>query len=121
LSKVVLSVPVSDGSQFCLDVEADMDDQEGVELAATGHGVRARITAFSLASALDNVMPAIDTVVRKVRERRIAPDEVTLELGLKVGGEHGVILTKGTAEANLKLTVKWRSGLGGEPAEDETD
>ena len=110
MNNVVLSVPIEDGSEIRLEVEADMDDQEqGVELAASGHGVRARITAFSLTSALDSVLPAIDTVVRKIGESRIAPDEVTLELGLKVGGEHGIILTKGTAEANLKLTVKWKA------------
>jgi hypothetical protein len=34
-------------------------------------------------------------------------NEVTLEFGIKIGGEMGIpYITKGTAESNLKITVK---------------
>jgi len=110
VSDILLSIPVDDRGDDWLVVEGDITDQEeGVQLAAAGQGVRARITSFTVASAMRSVMPAIETVLGRIRESRLAPDEVALEFGLKVGGEHGVILTKGTATANIKLTVTWRS------------
>jgi hypothetical protein len=121
LTDIVLSVPIGDGNDGWLDVEATLDEQdEGVQLAAAT-GRLARVTSYSLSSALSNVVPTIDTIVSRVRESRLAPDEVALEFGIKIGGEHGVILTKGTAEANIKLTVKWRSGTAVFPEEVEVD
>ena len=36
------------------------------------------------------------------------PDKVTLEFGLQIGGEAGVpLVTKGTAQANVKVSVEW--------------
>lgn len=118
---IVLSVPIGDGSDGWLDVEAALEEQsDGVQLAA-GPGRLARVTSYSLSSALKNVVPTIDAVLSRVRESRLAPDEVSLEFGLKIGGEHGMILTKGTAEANMKLTVKWRSGTAAFPEEVEVE
>jgi hypothetical protein len=31
----------------------------------------------------------------------------TVEFGVKLGGETGIILAKGTAEVNLKITMTW--------------
>ncbi len=99
-----LDIPVDESGRHWLTVEVDPED--GVDLAS--NGARGwRRPSFNLVTAMDNVMPALDVIINRVRDGRVAPDEVTLELGLKIGGEHGVILTKGTAEANLKVTVKW--------------
>lgn len=107
MTDIVLSVPIGDGSDGYLEVEATLAEQEeGIQLAA-GAGRVARVTSYSLSSALQQVIPTIDTVLSRVRESCLTPDEVGLEFGLKVGGEHGIILTKGTAEANIKLVVKW--------------
>ncbi len=36
-------------------------------------------------------------------------EEVTVEFGANISGKMGVILVEGTAAANLKIVVKWRS------------
>ena len=36
-----------------------------------------------------------------------APEHFTVEFGVKLGGETGIILAKGTAEVNLKITMTW--------------
>jgi hypothetical protein len=41
----------------------------------------------------------------------LTPNKVTLEFGLQLGGEAGVpFVTKGTAEANVKVTIEWELG-----------
>lgn len=38
----------------------------------------------------------------------LCPSKVTLEFGLQVGGETGIpFVTKGTAQANVTITIEW--------------
>jgi hypothetical protein len=48
-------------------------------------------------------------VLRTVKDKLIAsaPEHFTVEFGVKLGGETGVIVAKGTAEVNLKITMTW--------------
>ena len=39
-------------------------------------------------------------------------EELTVEFGVKLGGETGIILAKGTAEVNLKITMTWDRETG---------
>jgi hypothetical protein len=49
-----------------------------------------------------------------VREKLVAagPDSFEVEFGVKLGGETGIILAKGTAEVNLKITMGWDRAKG---------
>jgi len=42
--------------------------------------------------------------------REMPPGEMTVEFGVKMGGETGVIIAKGAAEVNFKVTMSWRAG-----------
>ncbi|WJV44609.1 CU044_2847 family protein [Streptomyces flavofungini] len=85
---------------FEVDVDADATD---LELAAGG-GVVAR-ARVSLEEALDQVKPTLARVADTLRE--LGPDEAELEFGLKMGGETGVIIAKGTAEVNFTVRLTW--------------
>ncbi|MBD2359366.1 hypothetical protein H6G41_33110 [Tolypothrix sp. FACHB-123] len=38
----------------------------------------------------------------------LSPSKVTMEFGLQAGGEKGIpFVTKGTAQANVKVTIEW--------------
>ncbi|HEU4420956.1 MAG TPA: CU044_2847 family protein [Pilimelia sp.] len=104
---VLLRVPVEEGSAEFVEVEVDYDDlAEGVRLASRDPADTAR-AAFSLSSAFDRVLPALRTIVTRLRTADHAPDEIAMELGLKIGGEQGLIFTKGTAEATFTLSLTW--------------
>ncbi|WP_413810824.1 CU044_2847 family protein [Streptomyces sp. OE57] len=75
-----------------------------LELAADD-GVVARAQT-SLRQALDRVRPALSQVSETMRE--LKPDEMEIEFGLKIGGESGVIIAKGTAEVNFAVRVVWK-------------
>jgi hypothetical protein len=65
---------------------------------------RARVT---LEEALGKLKPSLHKVVRMLRE--MSPDETVVEFGLKIGGESGVIIAKGTAEVNFAVRMSWKS------------
>jgi hypothetical protein len=65
---------------------------------------RAKVT---LEEALRKLKPSLDKVVHLLRE--MSPDETTVEFGLKIGGETGVIVAKGTAEVNFSIRMSWKS------------
>ena len=73
-------------------------------LAASPGQVVAR-TAVSLEEALNRLKPSLQKVLHVIKD--LAPDQTTVEFGLQLGGETGVILAKGTAEVNFKVTMSW--------------
>lgn len=101
---VLLEVPVEDGA--VLLVEADREDiPQGLTLASPKPGEAAAKATRSLAESLEQLEP----MLRTVKDRLVAsmPDHFTVEFGVKLGGETGIILAKGTAEVNLKIVMVW--------------
>jgi hypothetical protein len=116
----LLRVPVGDGSGEFVEFQVAWTElqslsESGVVLASDD-GSRFEAVAFSLASAMDRVMPALRVILGRLRAGLHSPDEITMELGLQVGGEAGVFFAKGTAEATVAVTMTWRRGPA---AEDE--
>ncbi|MCX4390975.1 CU044_2847 family protein [Micromonospora peucetia] len=115
MATLILKVPVADGSDEYVEVEAERRDLGDIELVAAGDG-RAPLAAVTLTSSLEKVLPAVRTVVAGLRAAASAPDEISVELGLTVGGETGLIFTKGTAEATFKVNLTWRRAEAPPPA-----
>ncbi|KUF20340.1 hypothetical protein AT728_40380 [Streptomyces silvensis] len=86
------------------EVDVDVDPSAGDLDLAAGGGVAAR-ARVSLDEALDQVRPTLSRVAETLRE--LGPDTAELEFGLKMGGETGVIIAKGTAEVNFSVRLTW--------------
>ena len=102
---VEFSVGREDGEAIVL-VESDRADVAGgLTLASPEPGQAAARATRSLSASLEQLEP----VLRTVRDKLVAsaPEHFTVEFGVKLGGETGVILAKGTAEVNLKITMTW--------------
>ena len=69
---------------------------------------RARIT---LEESLEKLKPSLRKIVHLLKE--LGPDEAEIEFGLKIGGETGVIIAKGTAEVNFTIRMCWKSERSG--------
>lgn len=79
---------------------------------------------FAPVSKIERLREAITdagTLIRETSEMVIeaidqlagSPDKVTAEFGIKFAGEAGIpVVTKGTVEAALKLTIEWERGGG---------
>lgn len=107
----LLKVPVSEGSKEFIEVQVSRAELENLSesgvMLASADGSHLATTAFSLSSAMDRVMPAIRVILGRLRGV-CSPDELTMELGLQIGGEAGVFFAKGTAEATVAITMTWR-------------
>jgi hypothetical protein len=102
---VLLEVPVEGGAGSVL-VEADRDDIPGeLVLASPQPGGPAAKAARTLAESLEHLEP----VLRTIKEKLVAsaPESFEVKFGVKLGGETGIILAKGTAEVNFQITMTW--------------
>src|SRR4051812_14804494 len=105
---VLLEVPLEDSAGLLL-VEADRADiPGGLVLAAPQPGEAAAKAGKSLAESLERLEPVLRTVKDKLAAS--APEAFEVKFGVKLGGETGIILAKGTAEVNFEITMKWNRG-----------
>ena len=72
---------------------------------------KARVT---LDTAVGAVMPALSTISGQLR--KLSPDEVTVEFGLVLGAESGVVVAKGHGEVHFTVTLAWKGGEDGDAA-----
>ncbi|MEV0314889.1 CU044_2847 family protein [Nonomuraea fuscirosea] len=87
-------------------IEAEIEPGPGITLASSGG--RLAEAPWTLAEAFDRIGPAIDVILGKLRAQLKAPHEIEVEFGLTLGGEFGVLFTKGTAEASFTVRATWR-------------
>jgi Trypsin-co-occurring domain 1 len=105
-----VEVYLADGRS--LIVESQPDSDQSVVLAGSAQTLVDKASeTFEL--ALERITYAADTVVRKVTSRAEAPQEVTVEFAVKLASEIGVVIANSSAEANLKVTLRW--GREGRP------
>jgi hypothetical protein len=102
----LISVSVQDNQSVLVEA-SELDD--GVVLAA-----RPGAMAVSARESLDEMLTRIQPVVRSVGERlRSLPDgpqRISLEFGVKLSAEAGLVIAKATTEAHLVVTVEWQPG-----------
>jgi hypothetical protein len=103
----LLGVPVGEGAGDVVVFEVDGSEvSDDLVLASDGPGKVAARARTTLEEALAGLMPSLAKVVGVLRE--MAPREMTVEFGMKMGGETGVIIAKGIAEVNFKVTMTWK-------------
>jgi Trypsin-co-occurring domain 1 len=105
---LLMELPVEAGSDEMLVVEVDRNEIfDDLVLAAEPGKVTAR-AQVTLEEALAKLKPSLRKVVDLLKE--LSPDQTVVEFGLKLGGETGVIVAKGTVEVNFKVTMSWGFG-----------
>lgn len=65
---------------------------------------------------LDSLKHITQQVVDKLREIQDSPDEVVLELGVKINAEADIVLSKVGGETHMNLTLKWTKSKPQAPA-----
>lgn len=69
-------------------------------------GVRPVVGRMSVQQALEQLAPVLSMVSRSVLQLR--PDEMEIEFGLKMGGETGIVIAKGTGGVNFAVRLAWK-------------
>jgi hypothetical protein len=105
LVALLMSLPVEAGSDEMLVVEVDRSEVSDDLVLASEPGKVVARAQVTLEEALAKLKPSLRKVVDLLKE--LSPDQSVVEFGLKLGGETGVIIAKGTAEVNFKVTISW--------------
>jgi hypothetical protein len=104
----LIEVPVEGGGRLLVEAAAE-DLPQGLELASRPGDVALRASQ-SLEHAVDQVRPALKAVLDRMIA--LAPAEVEVEFGLRLGAETGVVVAKGTSEVHFTVTLVWRRDTG---------
>jgi hypothetical protein len=100
----LVAIPVDDGGERMAVFEVADDAVGDLELASDGHRLTEQ-AQVSLERALDDLKPALARLKETVRG--LAPHGAEIEFGLKLGGETGIVIAKGTAEVNFRVRISW--------------
>ena len=105
--KRLVEIPLrADGHGIVL-AEIDDNSTGDFERAARDPSDVARELGGSLEAALASVIaPAAQTINDGLR--KIAPDEITLEFGLKIVGKAGVVFASSEVEGHFQVTLVWK-------------
>jgi len=104
----LVAVPLDNGGVIVVE----MDYTAGGVVKAGRPGQIVGKATQTLESALDSVTPAVQSILAKLRQAR--PHEITVELGLMLTAEAGVVIAKTVSGCHLKVTLHW--GRDDDPA-----
>ncbi|MFI2410375.1 CU044_2847 family protein [Streptomyces sp. NPDC018947] len=97
---------LSDGTAVLVEVEG----QQGSGIDRVGRGPGSGIvrdSAHTLQEALAHIRPAVEAVADSVRGLTSRPDSVSVEFGIKLSAEAGVVVAKAASEANFAVRLEW--------------
>lgn len=104
----VIEVPV-DGSES-IRVEVSEETDGIVRVARPGQV--AAIAQESLQQSLDRIRPVVVAMWEKLRHLPESPSRVSVEFGIKLSAEAGVIVARGATEANFVVSLEWSRSPG---------
>ena len=110
--KHLIEFPLEDGGAILVEVD-EPEPQGGVMRAARPGEIVAK-AGQTFEAALERIKPAAGTIIAKLRGLHDPPDEVEVEFGLKMSAEAGAVIATAGAEANYKVTLKWKRETKGE-------
>lgn len=103
----LLGLPVERDDADMLVFEVDSDEiASDLVLASPEPGKVAAKAQVTFEEALAKLKPSLQKMVHLLKE--LSPDETAIEFGLKIGGETGLIIAKGTAEVNFTVRMSWK-------------
>lgn len=62
----------------------------------------------SFEKAVDKIKPIANTLISRLHSLTKPADEVGVEFGIKLNGKYGAIITEFGAEAQFKISLKWK-------------
>jgi hypothetical protein len=103
---MLVMVPVSETGGAVAIFDVNDEDVPSELVLATSPGKAVAELSVSLREALDKVLPTMSEVSKQLTH--LSADEVTMEFGLRVGGEAGLIFAKVGVDANFTVRLVWR-------------
>jgi hypothetical protein len=88
--------------------EQDVPRSDDLQMASDDGSRTAATARRTFEETLNELKPSLHKVVEMLKD--LAPDEASVDFGLKIGGEYGAIIAKGSAEVNFAIHMTWKTG-----------
>jgi hypothetical protein len=110
----LVTFSLNDGSSFVGEVDDVTQSPRTMRGGVPQEGL-VEASNKTLELALESVKLAAQTVVDRFRTLAKPPEELTLELGIRLSAETGAVIAKASTDASFTITMKWnRSSTVGE-------
>lgn len=108
--KRIVEYKMQDGGSIFAEV--DVPDT-GIGQVSRADGVVEAAKTFD--EALDQITPAAETIITKLRHLATSPDEIGVEFGIKLSGKFGALIASAEGEANFTVTLSWKPDAAANP------
>jgi Trypsin-co-occurring domain 1 len=98
----LVAVPLENGGVIVVE----MDHAQAGVVKAGRPGQIVGKAAQTLEAALESVTPAVQSVLASLRQA--GPREITVEFGLTLTAEAGVVIAKAASGCHLTVTLRWK-------------
>lgn len=106
--KHLVEFPLEDGGSIF--VEVNDDEERGARRVARGTADEPEVAPGTFEQALNKIRPATEKVITTLQGLVHTPDEIEMVFGFNLHAEIGVIIAKGSTEANYTVTLRWKGG-----------
>jgi len=100
----ILELPLESGGVVLFEIE-----ERRVSKTLRGSGTDANIKA---GETFDGVVrrfkPLLESLAIQFRDFAGAPEQVSVELGIKFTAQAGMVITRASSDASLRLTLSWK-------------
>jgi len=107
MATYLVEVPLGEENQSVWIEVAPSEVGAGIELVSDDTGRAVARLGRTLEASLEPIQAFVSTTINQFRCATHVPDEMRVEFSLKLGGETGFILAKGTGEAVMTVTASW--------------
>ena len=98
-----------DGQDVTIQVTDD-GGYSGVTTRGLPAGRLVERTEQSLDEVMGHIRPAVNSLLRTMREQEDAPDELEVEFGIQISLEVGAYIAAASSTANFRVTMRWLDG-----------
>lgn len=100
----------ADGSEIVVEVATD-EPQSGEVTVSTSGAVVEHATR-TLEESLQQIRPLTDVLIGRLSDLVQRPDEFTLEFGLKLSSQAGIVVAKAAVEGQITVKLHWKNSAG---------
>ena len=101
----LIEVPLDGAAPVVMEIE----DAEGVGIVRSARPGEVVATATkSFDAALERLQPMAQTLITRLQDLGERPDEISIQFGLKMTIDAGLVVAHSSGEANFNVTLQWK-------------
>lgn len=106
MEKQLIEFPLKNGKSVWVETELSSKGEYGAEDVSLRSATE--VAARTFEDAMETARNVAESVIGKLTNLSKSPQEINVEFNLKLNSKIGAIVSSAGAEANFKVTLKWR-------------